>query len=350
MQRRGVQPGPAARDHDRLDVLFAHRRRHAEHERLRHIRMCLDQALEFPRAHVLAAPANEVRQAVDVVHPALFVLVGEVAGSEPAVLPGRAGRLLVAFVAQKQHVGPARARNDLAPLAGRQGRAVLRRDPDLEVGRWHAARPDGLRDARNGHGEGLGLGHSVGVRDSDAEALLQRAVQRRRHRAEDAESQVLGGRAFVGGHRLLPEDARDGGEPGDHRRAAAPDLGPEARRREAGDESERSAGDRGAHGRVQLSGDVKEGQPRVEDIVGRHPDRFREIGCAAAQLVVRNHRRLGAAGRARGEHDGRGIARAGIGARPGRRPQGLATADPVGSRGAVHYDECANIRVGQVGD
>ena len=130
---------------------------------------------------------------------------------------------------------------------------------------------------------------------------------------------------------------------------AAPNLGPEARRRESGDESERAPGDCGAHRRVQLPGDVEERQPRVEDVVGCHLDRFREIGGAAAELVVRDHRRLGAAGRARREHDGGRIARGGVEAAPGRRLQGLVTADPVGCRRAVHDDQGMHRRVGQVG-
>ena len=97
--------------------------------------------LDVDGVDVVAAPDDDVLLATDDVEVAVGVEPGQVAGVEPAVLPGAGGGLGVAVVLA---LAPLHAQHGLTDLAGGHLVAVVVEDLHLEGGHGLAHRPDAL--------------------------------------------------------------------------------------------------------------------------------------------------------------------------------------------------------------
>src|SRR5689334_6448615 len=96
------------------------------------IAMLAKRRLDLEARDILAAAAEVVLLAVDVVEEALFVDAAHVAGVQPEILDHCRGRIRAVPIALEHDAGPVRPHADLAGGAARTFLAVVVEDADVE--------------------------------------------------------------------------------------------------------------------------------------------------------------------------------------------------------------------------
>ena len=150
----------------------------------------VERLLDLARVDVVAAADDQVLLAVDDEEVAVLVLLGHVAGEEPAVGDGLLGLLLLAPVALHHVLAPDR---DLADLALLDVLAVVVDQLHLDAAHRHADRARLALDVGLvERGDRRGLGEPVALEHDAVEGLLELLHHLDRHRraARDAGAQA----------------------------------------------------------------------------------------------------------------------------------------------------------------
>ena len=213
-----VEIGAVLGHHDHRQLLAQPVVRNAEGRGLVDGGVQVDDALDFGAVDVLSAAQDHVLLAVADVEEAVLVDLGDVAGSEPAVLDRLRGRLRTVPVAADVH---RRLHDQFALFAGRQFVAVVVDDLQFDDRARLAATVRLLDQAlvRVAGAAGVRLGHSpaegpVLVGHQNLQAIHHAAGDRRAaagHRGQAAQVAILERRRLqhLPGHRRHAVEGRD---------------------------------------------------------------------------------------------------------------------------------------------
>ena len=269
-------------------------------------------ALDLDRRDVLAAAPDHVLAPVDEVEVALGAAAHDVAGVEPAAVPGLLGGPLVLQVVEEEiapRLGAGGAHQQLARVVDADVDAALVDDSRVDVGRGaaEAALADMARLAV-GHDAGgrAGLGHRPGLEQRDAEARLEGGVVARIDAGAEAEAHLV--LAVEVARRRREQHRRHDAQVVHHRRAALAHALPPGLRVEAVELDDAAAREDRRHRRERERVHVAERQRRDEAVdVGNDLGEVvqAQVPLAGAQEVaVGEAAALRPAGRARGVEQG----------------------------------------------
>src|SRR6266702_3096120 len=184
--------GARLQRHDRLDLLAEALVRDADHGRLGHRRVGIDDLFDLARVYVEPAAEDHLLLAIDDEEIALLVDVPEVSGVEPAALESLGGRLWIPPVALHHVVA---SDHDLphVVLACRQHLALLVNDLELDPEhRLSDTEYLALRDALVERRRRRRLGEAVALEDGRPELLLERLKDLARERCAPGAADAQG--------------------------------------------------------------------------------------------------------------------------------------------------------------